>query len=106
MQTYAQCFAVHAEEPVFTGHFPGRPILPGVLLLAMVRQTLMAAEGRPFRLHSISRQKFIRPVIPATNVTVECRVKERQGALLKLACRFLLPDGQPAATAELCLEVQ
>jgi len=63
-------FAVPADHPALPGHFPGRPIVPGVLLLDAVLRVVAAAEsgrGRPGRL---VRAKFPAPVAPGSEVAV------------------------------------
>ena len=46
-------FPLHPDEPVFAGHFPGNPIFPGVLTLALVRETLLRADGGAWVVASI-----------------------------------------------------
>lgn len=58
---------VAADHPAFAGHFPGHPILPGVVLLAEV----MAAVGSgPGERWSIASAKFLSPVAPGTALTL------------------------------------
>lgn len=52
---------VPSDHPAFAGHFPGRPIVPGVLLL----DRLLAAVGRPC---DIAQAKFLSPVGPGETV--------------------------------------
>jgi 3-hydroxymyristoyl/3-hydroxydecanoyl-(acyl carrier protein) dehydratase len=61
-------FRIPADHPALPGHFPGRPIIPGVLLLDAVLQAV-AATGRnpPTRL---LRAKFPAPVLPGEEVEV------------------------------------
>ncbi len=56
-----------ASEPFFQGHFPGNPIVPGVLLTEAAAQTAGIAAGEPgkvYHLSAIRQMKFIRPVGP------------------------------------------
>jgi 3-hydroxymyristoyl/3-hydroxydecanoyl-(acyl carrier protein) dehydratase len=60
-------FAVPEDHPALPGHFPGRPIVPGVLLLDQVIEAARAA----FALGPASgfpRAKFLAPVLPAEEV--------------------------------------
>ncbi|MFO1183970.1 MAG: 3-hydroxyacyl-ACP dehydratase FabZ [Bauldia sp.] len=76
---------VTVNEPHFTGHFPGQPIMPGVLLIEGMAQTAgaicTAARGvsnsapRVYFM-TIDRAKFRRPVVPGD--TVEYHVKKRK----------------------------
>src|SRR2546425_292294 len=63
-----------ASEPFFKGHFPGHPLVPGVILAEALAQTAGIAAGRPvsgktYRLSAIKLMKFLRPVPPETEVT-------------------------------------
>lgn len=54
--------AFKADHPAFAGHFPDRPIVPGVLLLDAAVHLLSQAAGRPVT--GIASAKFLRPVGP------------------------------------------
>lgn len=61
---------VPPDHPAFAGHFPGRPILPGVVLLAWALEALEAATGRPAAACQVASAKFLRPVGPGTALTL------------------------------------
>jgi 3-hydroxyacyl-[acyl-carrier-protein] dehydratase len=65
-------FAVPADHPCLPGHFPGRPVVPGVVLLDRVMRVAgsMVALGGDARLH---QAKFLRPVLPEEVVEVALR---------------------------------
>jgi 3-hydroxyacyl-[acyl-carrier-protein] dehydratase len=104
MDEYQASFPIGPDEPAFAGHFPGRPILPGVFTLALVRETLRLGTGHAWRLVGIDRHKLLRPILPGAAVAVHCRVAGRDGATLSLICRLTLADGTEAASARLRLE--
>ena len=61
---------VGADHPALPGHFPDRPIVPGVVLLERV---LSAAEQwltRPLRVKSLQQSKFTHPLLPEQAATV------------------------------------
>ena len=64
--------AIPSSHPALPGHFPGRPIVPGVLLLDAVMQAIAAQPGAttPMRL---LRAKFMAPVPPDAEVTIQLR---------------------------------
>lgn len=65
MQPTEFSWAVPADHPAFPGHFPGRPIVPGVVLLD---QAILFAEsllGTPIERWQIGNAKFLSPVGPA-----------------------------------------
>ena len=59
-----------AEHPAFAGHFPGFPIVPGVMLLDEIVHLQEAASSRAVT--GIPSAKFLRPVAPAQEVTLSC----------------------------------
>ena len=64
---------VPTDHPAFAGHFPGRPIWPGVLLLAEVMEALRAAPALAAALGerpSIAAAKFLAPVRPASQLDI------------------------------------
>jgi 3-hydroxyacyl-[acyl-carrier-protein] dehydratase len=59
------------EEPFFQGHFPGNPIVPGVLVAEAMAQTAGIAIGGPgkmFLLTAIRAMKFLRPIRPQEEI--------------------------------------
>ena len=64
------------EEPFFRGHFPGDPLVPGVIIAEALAQTAGIAAGQPgrgFRLTAIKGMKFLRPVRPRDTLTLRAR---------------------------------
>ncbi|HJV27477.1 MAG TPA: 3-hydroxylacyl-ACP dehydratase [Aromatoleum sp.] len=61
---------VAADHPAFAGHFPGRPILPGVVLLGWAVKALGDMLGRTVPPCEIASAKFLRPVAPSTRLVI------------------------------------
>jgi 3-hydroxymyristoyl/3-hydroxydecanoyl-(acyl carrier protein) dehydratase len=61
---------VAADHPGYSGHFPGRPILPGVVLLAEVLHAVAQATGRGAQRWTLVGAKFHHPVTPGTELTL------------------------------------
>ncbi|HEY3899687.1 MAG TPA: 3-hydroxyacyl-ACP dehydratase FabZ family protein [Chthoniobacter sp.] len=73
-----------AEEPFFRGHFPGDPLVPGVILTEALAQTAGIAggqEGRGFRLTAIKGMKFLRAVRPGERLVLSARKIASVGGL-------------------------
>jgi 3-hydroxyacyl-[acyl-carrier-protein] dehydratase len=73
-----------ASDPVFRGHFPGDPLVPGVLLTEALAQTAGIAAGQPgrgFRLSAIRAMKFLRPVRPEEKITLVAKKTAIAGKL-------------------------
>ena len=69
-------FEIPADHPSFAGHFPGQPVLPGVVLLSLVLRALDAQPALRQRLGAvpqIAQVKFIAPVGPGTALRVALR---------------------------------
>jgi 3-hydroxyacyl-[acyl-carrier-protein] dehydratase len=73
------------DDPVFAGHFPGAPTVPGVLLLEAVLDSANALiDGGP-TFCGVERVKFLRPLGPDEQFAVELRVSA--GPLVAFICR-------------------
>ena len=98
---------VSMNEGFFQGHFPGRPVMPGVLILEALAQTgAIAALAEPENLGKIvlfggiKKARFRRQVIPGDILTLQCRMTTRRGPLgIGEACAWV--DGQIVCEAEL-----
>lgn len=97
------------NEPWFQGHFPGAPIMPGVLILEAMAQTggLLAASGledalenKLFLFTGLEHVKFRRQVIPGDRLDLECFDMRRKLQLCRMKARASV-DGQVAAEAEI-----
>jgi acyl-coenzyme A synthetase/AMP-(fatty) acid ligase/3-hydroxymyristoyl/3-hydroxydecanoyl-(acyl carrier protein) dehydratase len=71
-----QC-SVSADHPVLSGHFPGQPIVPGVLLLQMVQSML---EEAGYRVRACPEVKFRAPVEPETAIELRVEIADRHTA--------------------------
>jgi 3-hydroxymyristoyl/3-hydroxydecanoyl-(acyl carrier protein) dehydratase len=55
---------MHADHPALAGHFPGRPIVPGVMLLSAVLDYAQLQFGNELRIDGIDQTKFINALLP------------------------------------------
>ncbi len=99
---------VTINEPFFPGHFPGVPIMPGVLILESMAQVggflvFKAAEDRAKKLvffSGVENARFRRPVRPGDQLRIEMTVLKIKSRIGKLHGKAYV-DGQIAAEAEI-----
>ncbi len=63
------------DQPAFAGHFPGAPVLPGVVLLQLALDAVRAAGDITADAVDIASAKFFRPVAPGTALVIAHRVR-------------------------------
>ncbi len=100
---------VTMNEPFFVGHFPGHPVMPGVLILEALAQAsaLLAIKSMPPEesarkityLMSIDGAKFRKPVVPGDRLELHVEVVKAKGAVWRMKGAAVV-DGQTAAEAE------
>ncbi len=97
---------VTGNDPYLQDHFPGNPLMPGVLLVESMAQTagLLLPEGSAAVLAQIKEARFRSPVIPGDQIRIEAVRRGGLGALHRFGVVALV-NGIPAAEAELVLAV-
>ncbi len=96
---------VTINEPFFQGHFPGQPIMPGVLIIEAMAQVagVMAfrsgVEGKIVYFMSIENAKFRRPVVPGDQVIMDLKVVKQRGNVWKFSGTATV-DGKLVSEAE------
>ena len=96
------------NEPHFQGHFPGQPVMPGVLIVEAMAQTAGAicirstGEDRPSLVYfmTIDNAKFRRPVVPGDRLEIRVRKLKQRGNIWRFACEATV-EGAKAAEAEI-----
>lgn len=99
--------AVTINEPFFAGHFPGRPIMPGVLIVEALAQAAgilaveslgLAGTGKLVYFMAIDGAKFRSPVEPGVLLRLEVSFVQKRASVCKFAGRALV-DGKLVAEA-------
>lgn len=63
--------SLNADHPLFAGHFPERPILPGVCQMHIVKELAEQHIGRSLSCRSVRELKFLSPVVPAHDLRLQ-----------------------------------
>jgi beta-hydroxyacyl-ACP dehydratase FabZ len=103
---------VSINEPFFQGHFPGHPIMPGVLIVEAMAQTggvlLLGSVEDPgskvVYFMSLDNVKFRRPVVPGDQLRMEVEIVQNRGRTVRLRGTALV-DGAVVAEAEMMARI-
>ena len=93
-------FRVPADHPCLPGHFPGRPVVPGVLLLEQVVAAIEAVHG-PLAGVRLPQVKFVRPLLPGEQAQVSLEPREDAAGTRRWRFRVLRDDGELIASGEI-----
>ncbi len=112
---YVENESIHAvkcvtmNEQFFQGHFPGRPIMPGVLIVEAMAQAggilaLVSEKEEDFSqklilFRSIEKAKFRKPVVPGDVLNLHATVLKKRKGFITLDCKAIV-DGEICAEAE------
>jgi beta-hydroxyacyl-ACP dehydratase FabZ len=105
---------VSANEGFFQGHFPGHPIMPGVLILEAMAQvggvllmrTLNASAAKKVMYFTgIDRAKFRRPVLPGDQLRIACEILQLRSRSCRMRGEATVEGGLAAEAEFLCVVV-
>jgi beta-hydroxyacyl-ACP dehydratase FabZ len=104
---------ISINEPCFDGHFPGFPVMPGVLIIEAMAQTagVLVLSGIPDRdsklvfLASVDNARFRKPVVPGDQLRLEITILKSKASVAKIAARATV-DGVLVAEADLMCALQ
>jgi 3-hydroxyacyl-[acyl-carrier-protein] dehydratase len=98
------------NEPQFTGHFPGNPVYPGVMMIETMAQAAALAAYDPAKkankiyIASINNAKFRAPVIPGDVVEIHTECTKDRGSLVIFNCSAKV-EGKVVAEAEIWAKI-
>jgi 3-hydroxyacyl-[acyl-carrier-protein] dehydratase len=105
---------VSNNEPQFVGHFPGRPIMPGVLILEAMAQAagilvFRTQDQKPgshavYYYAGIDEARFKRPVVPGDRLEIEASILAHKRIIWKFACVARVDGAVVAEAVILCTE--
>jgi len=84
--SYTIHIKVYAGHPIFKGHFPGNPVVPGACQIRMITEIISAIKGREMRLLEADNLKFLSMINPNEHpqLTVDCLLKENEDGSFKV----------------------
>ena len=96
------------NEPHFQGHFPGQPVMPGVLIVEAMAQVAgaislkAAGSDQPSLVYflTIDGAKFRKPVVPGDRLEIKVKKIKKRGNIVRFACEAFV-DGTMTAEAEI-----
>ena len=98
---------VTVNEPYFQGHFPGHPVMPGVMIIESMAQTAAVlvvytlgaeSEGKLVYFMTVDNARFRRPVVPGDTLYINVAKERRRGNVWKFSGEVMVDD-QLAADA-------
>ena len=98
------------NEPFFPGHFPHRPVMPGVLQIEAMAQCAALAVTEPgaakldVAIAGVNDARFRRPVVPGDTLILEAEILKDRSGILVIKCVAKV-DGQVACEAEIIAKV-
>ena len=106
---------VTMNEEMFNGHFPGQPILPGVIILEAMAQLsgvlafetkgTRPADGVNYLFGGVEKARFRRPVIPGDRLEMRSKIAADRRVMMKFDCEAFV-DGELACSATLTVVEQ
>ncbi|WP_159471667.1 3-hydroxyacyl-ACP dehydratase [Dyadobacter sp. 3J3] len=76
--------SINPDHAIFAGHFPGSPILPGVLQLQIVKELLEKHLGRTLKMKTMRTTKFLNVINPKETRNVYLDIKFKSGEVLEV----------------------
>lgn len=99
-------YYVRGDEWFLKGHFPGNPVVPGVILCEILAQSscvflrdVMAEKGALPMYTGLNNVKFRHPVKPGDTFTTKCRIKRQMG-------NFYFAEGSGFVGEDLCIKAE
>jgi len=74
---WASC-KIYSQHPVFQGHFPGKPVLPGAVMLQMIKELICVKLDSQVQFEKVSQIKFLKMICPEENLEIELQIVEKK----------------------------
>jgi 3-hydroxyacyl-[acyl-carrier-protein] dehydratase len=71
-------YHLDAQNPIFEGHFPNNPIVPGVCQINQIKEDVQGIVGKALQLKEIVLAKYFKPMVPSSVCQLVCTVTEHE----------------------------
>ncbi|MEM8767845.1 MAG: 3-hydroxyacyl-ACP dehydratase FabZ [Pseudomonadota bacterium] len=105
---------VTINEQFFNGHFPGHPIMPGVLIiealaqisgvLAFETKNIRPSDGVTYYLAGTDKSRFKRPVVPGDQLVLESKILAEKRGLMKFDCQAFVDEELSCTSEIICMQ--
>jgi 3-hydroxyacyl-[acyl-carrier-protein] dehydratase len=102
------------NEPFFEGHFPGNPVMPGLLIIEAMAQLggILAfktkgrrtEDGFVYYLGSVDNARFKRPVVPGDRLDMEVKILSEKRSVMKFDCHAFVDSVMVCSAEVICVE--
>ena len=89
--TFSFPCGIASDSDCLDGHFPGNPIVPGVVLLGLATRGL---SSKGYRIHALTRVKFLRQLNPEVPFEINCKLATDSGRIVWVACGDLIAEAR------------
>lgn len=85
---------IDKSHPIFEGHFPGQPILPGVCMMQLIKELIESAEQSKYILATADNMKFLNVVDPTENdqISASILIEQRNEEGMKITASLFAGD--------------
>jgi 3-hydroxyacyl-[acyl-carrier-protein] dehydratase len=93
-ERYRFTLELNPAHPVYEGHFPGNPVVPGVCQVQMISELLSGIKGYALRLIQSDNVKFLSLMVPGTNRIIKAELQVRTAADGEISVNATLQGGE------------
>jgi 3-hydroxyacyl-[acyl-carrier-protein] dehydratase len=94
VEKYRFLLGLNPAHPVYEGHFPGNPVVPGVCQIQMVGELVSLEEGTPIKLVHADNVKFMTLIVPGKNNEVEALISLKRSDPEGIAVSATIQNGE------------